>query len=42
MKTTLNLDDDLLRRAKSSALAAGKTLTAFVEDALRAQLTPRP
>lgn len=42
MKTTLNLDDDLLRRAKSRALAAGKTLTAFVEDALRAQLTPRP
>lgn len=41
MKTTLNLDDELLRRAKARAAAMGKTLTAFVEEALRGQLAPR-
>ena len=43
MKTTLNLNDHILRRAKSRAARYGITLTRFVEDALRASLTdPEP
>lgn len=38
MKTTLNLNDQLLRQAKASARKRGVTLTRFVEEALRAQL----
>lgn len=38
MKTTLNLDDQLLRKAKQCAAREGITLTAFVDDALRAKL----
>ena len=41
MRTTINLDDDLLRDAKQHAAATGRTLTAVIEDALRAQLSPR-
>ena len=41
MKTTLDLDDDLLRRAKQRAAMAGVPLRVFVEDALRARLLPR-
>lgn len=41
MKTTLNLDDRLLTRAKALAAAEGTTLTALVEDALRARVAPR-
>lgn len=40
MKTTLNLNDQLLRQAKSSAREHGVTLTRFVEEALWAQLMP--
>ncbi len=39
MKTTLNLNDHILRRAKMRAARDGITLTRFVEDALRASLT---
>ena len=39
MKTTLNLNDHILRRAKRRAARDGVTLTRFVEDALRARLT---
>ncbi len=35
MRTTLDLDDHLLRRAKQLAAAEGKTLTRVVEEALR-------
>jgi hypothetical protein len=42
MKTTLNLDDRLLERAKRVAARENSTLTAVVEDALRARLAPRP
>jgi hypothetical protein len=42
MKTTLNIDDRLLSRAKALAAREGTTLTALVEDALRARLSPRP
>lgn len=38
MKTTLNLNDHILRRAKRHASRDGTTLTRFVEDALRARL----
>jgi hypothetical protein len=38
MRTTLNLDDDLARRAKQSAAERGTTLTALVEAGLRREL----
>ena len=46
MRTTIRLDDDLLARAKAHAARTGRTLTALIEDALRAALargttTPR-
>jgi len=37
-KTTLNLNDQVLRQAKGRAARDGITLTRFVEDALRARL----
>jgi len=42
MKTTVDLDDELLRLAKQHAAAAGIPLKAYIEDALRARLLPRP
>ena len=39
MRTTLNVDDQLLRRAKKLALERGVTLTAIFEEALRAAVT---
>ena len=38
MKTTLNLNDQILRQAKGQAERDGLTLTKFVEDALREKL----
>lgn len=38
MKTTLNLNDEILRRAKMRAAHEGISLTRFVEDALRTKL----
>ncbi|HEX9712572.1 MAG TPA: DUF2191 domain-containing protein [Actinomycetota bacterium] len=38
MKTTLNVEDALFRRAKKVAAERGITLTALVEDALRGHL----
>ncbi|MGH6913177.1 MAG: type II toxin-antitoxin system VapB family antitoxin [Geminicoccales bacterium] len=35
MRTTIRLDDNLLREAKAHAAATGRTLTAVIEDALR-------
>jgi len=40
MRTTIRLDDDLLRSAKRAALERGTTLTAVIEDALRRALAP--
>lgn len=40
MKTTLNLDETLIRRAKEHALERGTTLTSLVEEALRDKLLP--
>lgn len=42
MRTTIRLDDELLARAKAHAARSGRTLTAVIEDALRAALAPRP
>ena len=36
MRTTIRIDDRLLAEAKSRAARSGRTLTAVVEDALRA------
>ena len=46
MRTTLNLDDALMRSAKMAAGRRGTTLTRVIEDALRRELlatrsTPR-
>jgi hypothetical protein len=37
-RTTIRLDDELMRRAKSSAAERGITLTALIEEALRERL----
>jgi hypothetical protein len=43
MKTTLNLDDELLREAKKRAAERGTTLRQVVEEALRDSLAePEP
>jgi hypothetical protein len=39
MRTTIRIDDQLLREAKQLAARTGRTLTAVVEDALRETLT---
>jgi len=38
MRTTVRLDDDLLRQTKTLAAQTGRTLTAVIEDALRETL----
>lgn len=38
MRTTVRLPDDLLRAAKIHAAESGRTLTALIEEALRAAL----
>ena len=42
MRTTLNLDDDLLRAAKSLARQRGESLGAVVSGLLRDALAPAP
>jgi Arc/MetJ family transcription regulator len=41
MKTTIEIADDLLTRAKRDARREGKTLREIVEDALRLRLSAR-
>jgi hypothetical protein len=41
MRTTLDLADDLVRRAKRRAADESTTLTAVIEGALRQYLAPR-
>ena len=41
MKTTIEIADDLLNRAKRDARREGKTLREIVEDALRQRLSAR-
>lgn len=38
MRTTIRLDDQLLKKTKQLAAKTGKTLTAVIEDALRETL----
>ncbi|MDP1829831.1 MAG: DUF6364 family protein [Archangium sp.] len=38
MRTTLDLNEQLVRRAKKAAAERGTTLTAIIEDALREKL----
>ena len=42
MKTTLNLDDQLLRTAKKMAAERGITLTQVIDEALRAAVSAPP
>ena len=42
MRTTVRLPDSLLRQAKRRAADTGKTLTALIEDGLRAILSRPP
>ena len=42
MRTTIRLDDALLRRAKSAAAAQGISLNDLISDAVRVALAPRP
>lgn len=42
MKTTIEIDDRLLERARRQATARGTTLRAVIEDALRARFATRP
>ena len=42
MRTTLDLEDRLLRAARQWAARHDRTLTSIVEDALREYLRPRP
>ena len=41
MRTTIRMDDDLLRRAKEHAARTGTTLTRVIEDAVRQLLARR-
>lgn len=42
MRTTLNIDDELMKAAKIAAIREGTTLTALVEEALRERISPTP
>jgi hypothetical protein len=42
IRTTLNLDPELIRSAKHEAARTGQTLTSVIEDALRARLLASP
>jgi len=42
MKTTMELDDALLAEVKRRAALEGVTMKAFVEQALRARVLPKP
>jgi putative antitoxin of VapBC-like toxin-antitoxin system len=41
MRTTIHLDDALLREAKRAAADSGKTLTALIEESVRERLARR-
>jgi len=41
MRTTVNLDEHLIREAKQLAAAKGQTLSEVIEEALRARLAQR-
>ena len=41
MRTTIRLDDTLMKHAKQLAAASGRTLTSVIEEALRLYLSPK-
>lgn len=41
MRTTLRIDDELMREAKGIAAASGRTLTEVIDDLLRESLARR-
>ena len=41
MRTTINLDDDLLREAKKQAALSDRSLSAFITDAVREAVAVR-
>jgi hypothetical protein len=41
MKTTIDMDDELLALTRKRAAERGMTLKAFIEEALRARMLPR-
>ena len=41
MRTTINVDDDLLREVKGVAVRSGKSMNDVIEDALRESLARR-
>ena len=42
MKTTLNIDEQVMRQVKAEAARRGTTMSEFVEAALRRMLEPEP
>jgi plasmid stability protein len=42
MRTSINLPDDLLAQARRRAAEQGRTLTALIEEGLRAVIADRP
>ncbi len=42
MKTTVEIDDQLLRQAKIAAIERGVSLRSLIENGLRGQLVPPP
>jgi hypothetical protein len=42
VRTTLNLDDELYRRAKATAALRGCSVTSLIEDSLRQTLSAGP
>jgi Ribbon-helix-helix protein, copG family len=42
MKTTLNIDDQLMTKVKQEAARQGRTMSEFIESALRVSLRGNP
>lgn len=42
VRTTLDLDDHLMRELKQRAAAEGRTLTSLIEEAIQARLAVKP
>lgn len=42
MRTTLDIDDRVIKQAKRDALERGETLTRFIEEAIRSRLAEPP
>lgn len=42
MRTTIRIDEQLLKKAKELAARSGRSLTSIIEDALRESLSRKP